>query len=171
MTRAIRALGAALAAVMLATGGAPAQEQSPGEVVATHGAWSVRCAGGEELCVMSQVGKDASGKEVIEVQLRKLEGATAPDGTPIPAAMQIVAPLGVLLPAGVRIRVDARQERAAPFQVCTPEGCVVRQPLSADLLNELKGGANARVTVVAVPQQEVPATISLMGFTKAFDSL
>lgn len=171
MTRATRALGAALAAVVLGTGGAPAQEQTAGEVVATHGAWSVRCAGGEELCVMSQTGKDASGKEVIELQLRKLEGAQAPDGTAIPAAIQIVTPLGVLLPAGARIQIDAKQERAAPFQVCTPEGCVVRQPLSADLLAELKGGANATITVVAVPQQEVPATISLMGFTKAFDSL
>ncbi|HUF55502.1 MAG TPA: invasion associated locus B family protein [Thermohalobaculum sp.] len=171
MTRATRTLGAALAAVMLGTGSAPAQEQTAGEVVATHGAWSVRCAGGEELCIMSQVGKDASGKEVIELQLRKLEGANAPDGTPVPAAIQIVTPLGVLLPAGVRIKIDAQQERAAPFQVCTPDGCVVRQPLSPGFLEELKAGANATITMVAVPQQEVPATISLTGFTNAFDAL
>ena len=174
MTRAMRALGAALAALALTAGSVPAQEQeqSAGEVVATHGAWEVRCVEeGQKVCVMSQVGKDASGKQVLEVQLRKLDGAKAPDGTPIPAAIQIVTPLGVLLPAGVRIKVDAKKERAAPFQVCTPEGCVVRQPLSADFLAELKGGANAAVTMVAVPQQEVPATVSLMGFTAAFDAL
>ena len=171
MTRAIRALGAALAAVVLSTGTVPAQEQTAGQVVATHGAWSVRCTGGQELCVMSQVGKDGSGQDVIELQLRKLEGATGPEGQPIPAAIQIVTPLGVLLPAGVRIKVDAQQARAAAYQVCTPEGCVVRQPLSADLLNEMRAGANAVITVIAVPQQEVATTISLSGFTKAFDSL
>ena len=172
MTRAMRAVGAALAALTLATGSAPAQEQAPGEVVATHGAWDVRCAeAGQKICVMSQTGKDGSGNQVLEMQLRKLEGATAPDGTPVPAAMQIVTPLGVLLPAGVRIKIDAKQERAAPYQVCTPEGCVIRQPLSADFLAELKAGANATVTVVAVPQQQVTATVSLMGFTKAFSAL
>lgn len=171
MTRATRTLGAALAALTIATTGAPAQEGAAGNVVATHGAWQVRCAEGNKVCVMSQTGKDASGKQVLELQLRKLDGAQAPDGTPVPAAIQIVTPLGVLLPAGVRIKVDAEQERVAPYQVCTAEGCVIRQPLSTDFLNELKGGANATVTLVAVPQQEVPATISLMGFTKAFDSL
>ena len=120
---------------------------------------------------MSQVGKNAEGQDVLEVQLRKLSGAQGPQGTPIPAAMQVVTPLGVLLPAGLRIQVDSNQERAAPFQVCTPEGCLVRQPLTTEVLNEMKAGATAKLTVVAAPQQEIPVNISLMGFTKAFESL
>lgn len=174
--RSSRALCAALAAVVIGAGSVAGQEtaaEAPaGKVVASHGAWQVRCAEGQQdLCVMSQVGKSAAGKEVLEVQLRKLSGAEAPDGTPIPAAIQVLTPLGVLLPAGVRIQVDAQEERAGPYEVCTPDGCVVRQPLSAEFLDELKAGANAKITVVAAPQEAIPVTISLMGFTKAFEAL
>ena len=187
MTRVSRAVCAALAALAIGTVGAPAQEEpqapaapaqeepqapvSPGQVVATHGDWQVRCAEEQQVCVMSQVGRNPEGQEVLEVQLRKLSGAQTPEGETIPAAMQIVTPLGVLLPPGIRVQVDGAEVGAIPYQVCTPEGCVLRQPLTSEVLNRLKAGANARMTLVALPQQEIPVDISLMGFTKAFGSL
>lgn len=166
-----RLIAAGLTALMISTGGAAAQQAAEEKVVATHGAWQVRCSGDEDVCILSQVGKDSNGKDVLEVQVRKLNGAKAPDGTPIPGAVQIVTPLGVLLPAGVRIQVDGNKERAAPYEVCTQTGCLVRQPISTDLINELKAGAHAKVTIVAAPQQEIPVTLSLSGFTKGFGAL
>ena len=174
MTTLSRAVCAAVTALLIGTASAPAQEAeqpAAGKVVATHGDWQVRCAEAQDVCVMSQVGRNADGQDVLEVQFRKLSGAQTPEGTAIPAAMQIVTPLGVLLPAGVRVQVDGGEQAAAPYQVCTPEGCVVRQPLTTEVLNQLKAGANAKFTLVAVPQQEIPVNISLMGFTKAFESL
>lgn len=161
--------------LLVLTLGLPALAQQEGsaatDVVATHGDWQVRCDEGREVCVMSQIGKDGSGKDLVEVQLRRLEGQKAPDGTAIPAAIQIVAPLGVLLPAGLRIQVDGKEERAAPYEVCTQGGCLVRQPMSDGLLNEMKAGNAAKLTLVAVPQREIATNISLNGFTKAFESL
>lgn len=171
MSRLTHTIPAAFAALLLTASAAAAQEA--GTVKATHGAWQVRCADtqGQNVCIMSQVGKDTEGKDVIELQIRRLEGAKAQDGTAIPAAMQIVTPLGVALQAGVRLKVDAKKERGAPFETCAQGGCVVRQPVSTEFITELKGGSNAKLTVVAMPQKEIPVTLSLAGFTKAYDEL
>lgn len=163
----------ALSLALAVAQAAPAQEASeqqtaPAEVKETHGAWQIRCSG--DVCVMSQAGK-ANGKDVLEIQLRKLQGTKAPDGAVVPAAMQIVTPLGVVLPAGVRIKVDSKKERAAPYETCTQGGCVVRQPIGDDFVNELKAGAKAKVTIVAMPRAEIPVDISLSGFTKAYNAL
>lgn len=153
---------------------APAQEQpdqqpDQGKVVATHGAWQVRCNQSGEVCIMGQVGK-VEGKDLVEIQIRKLSGAKAPNGQPIPAAIQIVTPLGVLLPPGVRIQVDSKKERGAPFELCGEGGCIVRQPMDDAFINELKGGQVAKLTLVG-GQQAIDVDISLAGFTKAFGAL
>lgn len=161
-------------AVLILTGQAIAQDgaaPAATKVVATHGDWQVRCNQDESVCVMAQVGKDPSGKDLAEVQIRKLEGATLPDGTAVPAAIQIVTPLGVLLPAGLQLKVDAKAERPLRYELCSQGGCLVRQPLDATLLGEMKGGNVARLTMLAPQQQEIATDISLSGFTKAFDAL
>lgn len=160
---------AALVALMVT---APlARAQQPQETVReTHGDWEIRCAQGG-ACVMAQVGKGVEGNDVIEVRVRKLDGVTGQQGEPVPAAIQILAPLGVLLPAGLRVQVDSQQVRAAPFEVCGPGGCIVRQAMSEDFLAEMKAGGTANVTLVAAPNTEVNVDISLRGFTAAFGSL
>lgn len=147
----------------------PAQAQAQPAVRETHGAWQIRCSG--EVCVMSQAGKDGGGNDVLEIQIRKLTGAKAPDGTAIPAAIQVVTPLGVLLPAGVRVKIDEKKERGLPYEVCTQQGCVVRLPVDNAFINEMKAGASAEVTLFVLPQREIPIKVSLSGFTKAFNAL
>lgn len=160
---------AATAAVVLASATAGAQQQE--QVRATHGDWAIRCVEGGDTCVMAQTGKGPEGNDVLEVRIRKLQGVTAQDGTNVPAAIQVLTPLGVLLPAGVRVQVDSKQVRAAPFEICGPAGCVVRQAMSEDFLDEMRGGNTARLTIVAAPQNEIGVNISLRGFTRAFNEL
>ena len=68
-------------------------------------------------------------------------------------------------------QVDGKQVRAAPFEICGPAGCVVRQAMSDDFLAEMRDGTTARVTIVAAPQTEIGVNISLRGFTRAFGDL
>lgn len=170
MNRISRLTAAAAMAVLTVTAPAPAQ-QAQETVKDTFGDWAIRCVDANKTCVMQQTGKGARGNDVVEIRIRKLEGVTAQDGSNVPAAIQVLAPLGVLLGAGVRIQVDDKPVRAAPFELCGPAGCVVRQPMSEDFLDEMRGGSKASVTIVAVPQNEVSADISLSGFTKAFRNL
>ncbi|MEM9371105.1 MAG: invasion associated locus B family protein, partial [Pseudomonadota bacterium] len=108
----------ALLAGILALGAAsqsPAQEQP--ETRATHGAWKVICIKGTERCAMEQVAKSAQGDDALLMRINKVD-AKAQDGTQIPASAEIIVPLGVILPAGLRVQVDAGKTRATGFQMC-----------------------------------------------------
>lgn len=171
MTRFIKQTLAALALTALAAPGqAAAQNQET--VKATHGDWEVRCAENDDkLCVIAQVGKTADGKNALEVRIRKLEGAKTNDGKVIPAAIQIITPLGTILRAGVRVSIDGSEPRTGPFEVCVPNGCVVRDAMSEDFLSNLRSGKAATVSYTMLQQGDITANISLKGFSKAFGAL
>lgn len=171
MTRFIKQTLAALAlTALVAPGQAAAQNQET--VKATHGDWQVRCSQNDDkLCVIAQVGQTADGKNALEVRIRKLEGAKTKDGQVVPAAIQIITPLGTILRAGVRVSIDGGKPRTGAFEVCVPSGCVVRDAMSEDFLSQLKAGKAAKVSYTMLQKGEISATISLTGFTKAFGTL
>ncbi len=137
------------------------------------GDWNVVCeAGGGANCAMTQLGEDSEGSPAIEFVVRKIEEQDAEiDGVKIVAVADIITPLGVLLEFGLRLKIDAGEERGAPFRICQKHGCLVREPLSADVIASLKKGNKATVTVAAEGAGPIDIDISLRGFTKAFNSL
>lgn len=171
MTRPIKLTLAAIAlgALMLPF---PAAAQVEETVKATYGSWEIRCAVAKpELCIMSQVGKTADDKTVLEVRIRKLEDTKTADGKPIPAMIQITTPLGTILGKGVKLKVDDKAERTGGFEICLPVGCVVREIMSTEMLNELKAGNSAVMVFESLQRGPITVTISLSGFTKAFGAL
>jgi len=141
-------------------------------VKATHGAWEIVCSTAQaDLCVMRQFGKNAAGKKVIDVRIRKLEGIKTQDGKTLPAAIQITTPLGTILRAGVTVKVDAGEPRTGAFEVCVPGGCILRDPMSEEFLASLKAGKAANMTFNLLQLGTVNVSISLKGFTKAFKEL
>ncbi|MEM9148035.1 MAG: invasion associated locus B family protein [Pseudomonadota bacterium] len=167
-----RLLGAAAAILLLALPATALAQSAEGVKRATHGDWDVLCAeGGDGNCVMRQIGKNAQGNDVMVVTVRALSGVKADNGQEVPAAIDVVAPLGVALRAGLRVKIDGGQDRAAPFDICIESGCLVRSPVGAEFLTALKAGNSASMTVMAPQQGEVAINISLRGFTKAFNSL
>ena len=120
---------------------------------------------------MAQIGNDSSGTPILEMVLRLLPKPQEVQGQTVVAVTDIITPLGVVLTSGLAMQIDSQQEQRAPFQICTEQGCLVREPLTEEAIERFKKGANARVTVVAAQQGEVSAVISLRGFTKAFNSL
>mgnify|MGYP006287653353 FL=1 len=138
----------------------------------THGDWTVLCNDTQpDACVMQQTGQGNEGNDLLDVRVRKLEGVTTEEGERVPAAIQIAAPLGVLLRGGVRVRVDGNEERGAPFEICVQNGCIVRDLMSEAFLEEMKRGITARMTIVSPREGEVTSDISLDGFTAAFNAL
>ncbi|MEM1383012.1 MAG: invasion associated locus B family protein [Pseudomonadota bacterium] len=164
----------ALAVALTVLCGPPAalgQDQRPETVRDTHGDWEIRCVDGSEVCVMSQTGQGPTGTDVLEVRIRKLEGVTTDEGQAVPAAIQISAPLGVLLRGGVQMKIDQNEPRIAPFEICVPNRCLVRDVLSDDLVGQMRAGSVATMTVFSPNQGEVAVNISLRGFTRAFQTL
>ena len=137
------------------------------------GDWNVVCdAGGVPPCAMTQLGKDPQGSPAIEFVVRKVDDENLViDDIKVEAVADIVTPLGVLLEFGLRLKIDESEERGAPFRICQKHGCLVREPLSAEVIAALKKGNTALITVAAEGAGPIEIPISLRGFTKAYGSL
>ena len=166
----IRTLSATLSAIFVAgIFATPAFAQTKDVLKATHGDWEIRCIEGSSTCAMSQVGKTDDGKRAILVTIQRLEGAKADNGTPVPAAMTVQAPLGILLPYGVRLKIDADQVVPLPLSRCVPAGCISQAPMLDEAVNKMKKGSKAIYGFFL--DKEILVNVSLRGFTKAFNSL
>lgn len=153
---------------------AAAQDQAEPNTTlkATNGAWEIRCSVPKpDACIMTQVGNRDDGKAVLRVALRKVDGAKGPKGEPIAAVLQIDAPVGVLLPAGVEVKIDGREIGRAAFQVCDGRACIASEPVAKEFVDQLKNGAKAVMSIMAVNGEKAEVSISLDGFTKSYNSL
>lgn len=142
------------------------------------GDWSIRCAtvvDGDDPCVMYQLLSDETDNDVAEIALRPLSGGEAA------AAGNIVAPLETFLPAQLTLSVDGGGAVRYPYTFCTERpfspflstGCVSQVGMTNALVDAFKRGNVATVTVraAAARDQDISLSLSLTGFTAAFDSL
>lgn len=167
------ALAAALAAPQ-----AFAQEQAEtvalpdAYIFATHGDWEIVCQPlGEdrEECEMFQLLNDDSGQPVAEVAIAALPASEAPAA----AGATMTTPLETLLPTGITMQIDQRPARREGFRVCVVIGCIARIGFTAEEVEAMKAGRAMAVTIFSFAQPEVPVALSmsLRGFTAAFDEL
>ena len=147
-----------------------AQNNRPKDVLKEkHGAWEIRCIEGTNTCAMSQVGKTKDGKRAILITIQRISGAKTKDGKAIPAAMTTQTPLGILIPYGLRLKIDKEKVVPLPIARCIPVGCVSQAPMLNEAVGKMKKGANAVFGYFL--DKEILVTVSLSGFTKAFDNL
>lgn len=143
-------------------------EQPKTTLSATHGAWEVHCVEGTEDCTMRQFGDTAEGERALMIAVKRLSGVTN-EGKSVPAAMEVLAPLGVLIPYGIRLKVDQGEVSGIPLMRCVADRCIAQMPLSDQEVQTFRGGATARFGFVM--NDEVLVDVSLNGFTAAYDSL
>ena len=164
--RAPSAPGAAPGAAQGGEGGADGAGETGRRV--THGDWEVACAADGSGCAMAQIGDDTTGTPVLEMVVRKLPEPLEVDEETAVAVLDVITPLGVVLTEGLSMQIDDGRSEGAAFQICTEQGCLVREPIGSDLIDRLKRGRRATLTVFAANQGEVKSEISLRGFTKAY---
>ena len=136
-------------------------------VAATFGDWEQRCVRTElgiDPCQLYMLLKDSSGNSVAEFTMFSL-----PEGTegPAVAGANFIAPLETLLTAGMSLQVDTGPAKAYPFSMCTQIGCLARLGFSAEEVDAMRKGANARIVIVpfVAPEARVELSMSLKGFT------
>jgi len=66
---------------------------------------------------MSQVGKTSEGKRALQVTIQRVTGPKTDDGRAIPAAITVQAPLGILIPYGLRIKIDSDKVVPLPLLI------------------------------------------------------
>lgn len=149
-----------------------ASAQENGVVTETHGDWEILCASTDkQRCVLQQAYKTAEGRPLAVVKIARFENRSLPDGTKIPAQLEVLVPLGVVLQNGLSFQVDSKETRIAPYRFCVQSGCRVLEPLTDGFVAELKGGATAKLSFRSVDGKTRDAPISLSGFTKGYNAL
>ena len=138
-------------------------------VRSTHGDWQIRCdtpAGAQnEQCVLMQF---VTAEDRDNVGLTVIILKTADRQARI---MRVLAPLGVLLPSGLGLKIDAADMGRAGFVRCLPNGCVAEVILEDQLLTSLRSGATATFIIFQTPEEGIGIPISLDGFGAGYDTL
>ncbi|MCX5497438.1 invasion associated locus B family protein [Kaistia dalseonensis] len=156
----------ALFALLLpAAGPAAAQGVSKG----MHGDWETRCdkppGAQEEICSMMQF---VTAEDRDNVGLSVIVLKTADKKSKV---MRVLAPLGVLLPSGLGLKIDQNEMGRAGFVRCLPDGCLAEVILDDDLLGKLRNGKTATFVIFQTPEEGIGIPISLNGFGPGFDAL
>ncbi len=161
------AILAVLTPAIVAHAGGP--ELSSSEVKATHGAWQLRCGqppgAHEQKCALVQSVKaeDRPNVSLTVIFLRSYDGKTR--------ILRVVAPLGILLPTGLGLKIDNVDVGHAPFLKCGPVGCVAEVVANDDLMSKLKTGKNAVFIIFQTPEFGIGVPISLAGFSDGLTEL
>jgi invasion protein IalB len=138
-------------------------------VRSTHGDWQVRCdtpAGAQgEQCVLMQF---VTAEDRDNVGLTVIVLKTADKKARI---MRVLAPLGVLLPSGLGLKIDNADMGRAGFVRCLPNGCVAEVILEDKLLNQLQTGKQATFIIFQTPEEGIGIPISLNGFGEGYNAL
>jgi invasion protein IalB len=159
---------AAIAALVLATfatGAAHAQ----GAVRSVHGDWQIRCdtppGAQAEQCALIQsvVAEDRSNAGLTVIMLKTADQKSR--------LMRVVAPLGVLLPSGLGLKLDNQDVGRAGFVRCLPNGCVAEVVMDEKLLNQLKTAKTATFIIFETPEEGIGFPLSLNGLADGFDKL
>ncbi|MDR6286727.1 invasion protein IalB [Methylopila jiangsuensis] len=159
---------AALAVASLAAL-APAAAHAQGAVKATHGDWQMRCdtpagAQGEQCALVQSVTAD----DMPNVGLTVIVLKTADKKSRL---LRVLAPLGVLLPSGLGLRIDQTEVGRAGFVRCLTNGCVAEVVLEDPLVNQLRTGKSATFIIFQTPEKGIGVPVSLNGFGPGFDAL
>src|SRR6201994_1723534 len=135
--RALLATLAMLAAAVFCHGAALAQ----GAVKSVHGDWQIRCetppGAQSEQCALFQ---SVVAEDRANVGLTVLVLKTADQKSRL---MRIQAPLGVLLPAGLGLKMENVDVGRAGFVRCLPRGCYAEVVMDDKLLQQLRSGTTA----------------------------
>ncbi|WP_195820348.1 invasion associated locus B family protein [Roseobacter sp. MH60115] len=137
----------------------------------TYGDWSMRCIKteeGEDPCQMYQLLADGEGTPISEFTLFRL-----PDGGQARAGATVIVPLETSLAAQLTVKIDSNPAKRYPFAFCNSIGCYARIGLTQQDIDGFKKGNQAVLTIVPVlaPDQKVDVSLSLTGFTAAYDNV
>ncbi len=140
-----------------------------GSVKDKHGDWVTRCetppGAAHEQCaiVLSVVDQERPSLVLVIIVLNTADRKAR--------LLRVIAPLGVLLPPGVSLRIDEADAGRLSFLQCLPNGCVAQLAMDDALVDKLKNGKTATLGIFQTPEQGVGMQAPLVGFKEAYEQL
>ena len=159
--------GTAILTAFLAAWSGPAAAQ--GAVRSVHGDWQIRCdtppgAQGEQCALMQSVTAEDRPNVGLTVIVLKTSDQKS-------RLMRVVAPLGVLLPSGLGLKIDNSDVGRAGFVRCLPNGCVAEVVMDDELIGKMRNGQTSTFIIFQTPEEGIGFPMSLKGFGEGFDKL
>ena len=140
-----------------------------GTVKAQHGDWQIVCkapppGSRNEVCALVQ---SVTAEDRNNVGLT-VYFQTFSNGTRV---LRVFAPLGVLLPPGLGLKIDDRDVGNAPFLRCQNFACYAQVVAEDKLVEQLKSGKTAVFIIFQTEEAGIGIPISLSGFSQALAEL
>ena len=156
-----------LALVLMAGFAAPAAAQ--GVVKGKFGDWEMRCetppgAARDQCALMQSVAADDKPNvNLVVIVLKTADGKSR--------LLRVIAPLGVLLPSGLGLKVDQTDIGRAGFVRCLPSGCVAEVVMEDKLLDQMRTATSSTFVIFQTPEEGIGIPLALSGFKDGFDKL
>lgn len=143
--------------------------EAQGVVRSKHGDWELRCetppGAQKEQCALLQsvAAEDRPNVNLVVIVLKTADGKSR--------LLRVIAPLGVLLPNGLGLKVDSTDIGRAGFVRCLPTGCVAEVIMDDKLIDSLRTGQQATFIIYQTPEEGIGIPLPLAGFKDGFDKL
>ncbi|HET6379028.1 MAG TPA: invasion associated locus B family protein [Methylocella sp.] len=140
-----------------------------GAVKSKHGDWELRCetppGAAREQCALLQsvTAEDRPNITLMVIVLKTADGKNR--------LLRVIAPLGVLLPSGLGLKIDDADVGRAGFVRCVPTGCVSEVVMEEKLIEQMKSGQKATFIIFQTPEEGIGIPLSMAGFKEGFDAL
>jgi invasion protein IalB len=160
---------AALFAFLILSGVSATSAAAQGVVKGKFGDWEMRCetppgATRDQCALMQSVAaEDKPNVNLVVIVLKTADGKSK--------LLRVIAPLGVLLPSGLGLKVDQTDIGRAGFVRCLPSGCVAEVVMDDKLLDQLRGGGTGTFIIFQTPEEGIGIPLALKGFKDGFEKL
>jgi invasion protein IalB len=139
----------------------PATKTGEGE----YSAWVKVCASDEQykqVCLVKYEALDPkTGGVLVSVAVRTRDGEHKHD-----LLVNVPTTYSLVMPAGVRIKIDNDEPTSLQYTVCLPTNCQVETELTKQLLERMRKGNLMFVAAINVQQNAVTFQVPLNGFSK-----
>lgn len=139
-----------------------AQKNIDGKVEAQFGDWQLVCkppppGSKKRVCALVQsVTAEDRNNVGLTVYFQKFSNGTR--------VLRVFAPLGVLLPPGLGLKIDGKDVGHAPFLRCHSFACYAQVVVQDQLVQQLSGGKTAVFIIFQTEEAGIGIPISLAGF-------
>jgi invasion protein IalB len=151
---------------------APVQPQQSQQAVVVPTHWTKRCAiepqSKKQICEIVQALYAETGQFLMSATIQEMQDNPR-------KGMTIIAPIGMLLPPGLRIHIDQHQlPNDIPYIACVtppnqPPGCIAELEIDANFINMLKKSQTMRVQVINGQRRTIDFVFNTKDFAKVYD--
>ena len=139
------------------------------QVRGKFGDWEMRCetppGASREQCaiIQSVAAEDKPNMNLVVIVLKTADGKSR--------LLRVIAPLGVLLPAGLGLNIDYADKGRAGFVRCLPSGCVAEVVMDDKLLEELRSARRRHSSSSRRPSRAPASRSPLRASREGFEKL